>query len=229
MIISHKHKFIFIKTEKTAGTSIEIALSEICGPEDIITAISPEDEKYRKELGFRTKQNYLIPFSKYSKRDFFDFISSRKRLKFFNHIGAVEIKRLISKEQWNEYFKFTFERNPFDKLISYYYWRGGEELYPTVMDFIKSDKAAKIKGFELYTENSKIEVDAIYKYEKLAEALLDLSEKLDLKKSLTLPEKRAKGNKRKNKGSYQSILSEEEREWAEKVFARELAFHNYSF
>ena len=37
MIISHKHKFIFIKTVKTAGTSIDIALSKICEPQDIIT------------------------------------------------------------------------------------------------------------------------------------------------------------------------------------------------
>lgn len=48
MIISHKHKFIFIKTKKTAGTSIEIALSSICDADDIITRISSEDEKTRK-------------------------------------------------------------------------------------------------------------------------------------------------------------------------------------
>lgn len=32
MIVSHRYRYIFIKTKKTAGTSIEIALSRHCGP-----------------------------------------------------------------------------------------------------------------------------------------------------------------------------------------------------
>ena len=59
MIISHDYKFIFLKNRKTAGTSIEIALSKFCGPNDVITPISPEDEATRKELGYRGPQNYL--------------------------------------------------------------------------------------------------------------------------------------------------------------------------
>jgi len=43
MIISHKYKFIFIKTVKTAGTSIEVFLNNYCGEEDIITPIHPKD------------------------------------------------------------------------------------------------------------------------------------------------------------------------------------------
>lgn len=37
MIISHRHKFIFIKTRKTAGSSIEKYLINYLGPEDICT------------------------------------------------------------------------------------------------------------------------------------------------------------------------------------------------
>ena len=36
MIISHRYKFIFIKTHKTAGSSMEMALGPLCGPDDII-------------------------------------------------------------------------------------------------------------------------------------------------------------------------------------------------
>lgn len=54
MIVSHKYKFIFIKTAKTAGTSTEIALSRICGPDDIITPFMiSEDEELRMSMGGR--------------------------------------------------------------------------------------------------------------------------------------------------------------------------------
>jgi len=37
MIVSRRHRFIFIKTHKTAGTSIEISLSRYCGASDIVS------------------------------------------------------------------------------------------------------------------------------------------------------------------------------------------------
>ena len=47
MIISHKFKFIFIKTLKTAGTSIEISLSKYCSEYDILTPIFSKDIKHK--------------------------------------------------------------------------------------------------------------------------------------------------------------------------------------
>ena len=58
MIISHKYKYIFLKTNKTAGTSIEIALSKHCDHNDIITPISAEDEAIRK-IGRAVQQECL--------------------------------------------------------------------------------------------------------------------------------------------------------------------------
>ncbi len=44
MILSKLHKFLFLKGRKVAGTSVEVFLSGICGPEDVITPITPIDE-----------------------------------------------------------------------------------------------------------------------------------------------------------------------------------------
>lgn len=229
MIISHKHKFIFIKTAKTAGTSIEIALSKICGENDVITPISENDENYRKELGYRGKQNYNIPYSTYSAIDVLKMIKNRKRLVYYNHISAEQVKKRISPEIWNSYYKFCFERNPFDKFISFYYWCGGEKVYPTIKNFIDAGMSGKVPGFDLYTIDSFPVVDKIYKFEEISEAIDDINQKLNLDDKISLPEKKAKGQVRVNKKHYSKILTEYEKKWISKVFAREIAFFNYEF
>ena len=98
MIVNHKHKFIFVKTRKTAGTSIECALSEHCDGGDMITTISAEDEKLRT----RGPQN---------------------NEGFENHSNVQ-----LALKKWPDYYTFCVERNPFDKHISAYYWHHqGEE------------------------------------------------------------------------------------------------------
>ena len=56
MIVSHKYKFIFIKTRKTAGTSIEYNLSKYLGKEDIITPTS--EANYLAQNFFFRNQNF---------------------------------------------------------------------------------------------------------------------------------------------------------------------------
>ena len=73
MIISHKYKFIFIKLRKTAGTSLEIALSQYCNKDDIITPISKDDENYRKSRGFSGPRNTNIPLRYYNSQDWKNF------------------------------------------------------------------------------------------------------------------------------------------------------------
>ena len=57
-IVNHKYKFIFIKTQKTAGTSMEISLSKFCNDKDIVSTIKPTDETLRKKLNFQGPTNH---------------------------------------------------------------------------------------------------------------------------------------------------------------------------
>lgn len=125
MIISHRHRFIFIKTEKTAGTSIELALARVCGPEDVITpVVHPADRALRDSLGpeYRREQNYQIPWKYLTPLDLVRALRKGRRPQFYNHIGASDIRRFVAPEVWREYFKFCVERNPWDKVVSTYQW-----------------------------------------------------------------------------------------------------------
>lgn len=51
MILSCKHRFVFVRGRKVAGTSVEMALSTLCGPEDIAGPMLPEDEYLRQSMG----------------------------------------------------------------------------------------------------------------------------------------------------------------------------------
>lgn len=209
MIISHQYKFIFVKTTKTAGTSIEIALSKFCGSEDIITPIFPEEEM-RNQLGYRGAQNYVSDG-------------------YYNHISATKIRKLIGEQVWNSYYKFCFERNPWDRFISYYYWCNQSEPRPSIGEFLNSNTLSFLKktGFLLYTIDSKIAVNKVCLYEKLNEELEQLKIKIGLPEKLKLP--RAKSSFRKDMRSYSEILDEAQKKQIEEVFSQEINLFGYEF
>lgn len=229
MIVSHRHKFIFIKTFKTASTSLEIALSEYCGPKDIITPISDKDENLRVKFGYPGSQNYRIPLRKYSKLAILQHLYWFRPKLFYNHMPGVEIRNAVDSDVWNNYFKFTFERNPYDKTVSKYFWVKQFRSFNNIKEFILSGRASRTTGFDLYSEHSMPIVDKVYKYENMKEALSDITVNLGLNKPLQLPKKRTKGTNRKDKRHYREILNEEEKSLISHIYAREIAYWNYEF
>ncbi len=231
MIISHKYKFIFLKTEKTAGTSIEIALSKYCGTDDIITPISAGDEETRKELNYPGPQNYLSSIWCYGVRDIFRLLLWRKRkLRFYNHISAKKVRAYVGRQIWNNYYKFCFERNPWDRVISRYFWSCRSEPRPSISDFIKSQKpllSLKFRGFNLYTINGEVAVDKVCRFENISEELEAIRRQLGIPGKFELP--RAKSKFRKDKRSYRVILSEEDKVKISEVFRDELNLFGYEF
>nr|WP_279538417.1 sulfotransferase family 2 domain-containing protein [Pseudomaricurvus alcaniphilus] len=229
VIVCHSRKFIFIKTQKTAGTSMEIALSELCNEGDVITPITKSDENIRQALGFLGPQNFSLALSKYSKSDLLDLVFSAKLKRFYNHISCDEVKSIIGKEVYNSYYKFCFERNPYDKAISLFYHEGGVKKWGAIENFICSGGLDIVRGYDQYTIKKVLAVDDVFRYEEMAQALQSISSSLGLGKCLSLPEKKAKSEFRKDKRHYSEVLSSKEKELIDVIWAREKKLMSYEF
>ena len=229
MIICHRHKFIFIKTRKTAGTSLEIALSGICGPDDVITEIHEGDQPIRKALGYRGVQNVMLPYSKYNARDWARLLLKWKRRSYHSHISATEIKGYVGQATWDTYFKFTLERNPFDKVVSHYYWVDGPARFGSLANFVQSKEVLGAKGWQLYTINNKIAVDKVYLYEELDAVCKDLATRLDINDQLELPVIRTKGYTRPADATYANLFDHDSINRIRDIFKEEIESFGYDY
>jgi hypothetical protein len=230
MILSHKYRFIFIKTNKTAGTSIEIALSKFCGETDIISPNEAEDEILRRDMGGRPPQHYLSPLPDYRLIDIYRYIARRrKKHRFYHHMPAFEIKALVGDDIWNNYYKFCFERNPWDRVISFYYWRLKKNPNQTLTEFIDSGILQTLQdfGYRLYTIDDAIAVDRVCLYENLEQEMEAVRNRLNLPEKLVIP--KAKASRRQDKRHYRDIISPEDRDKIAKIFSREIELFGYSF
>lgn len=105
MIISHKHRFIFIRAQKTASTSLQINLARQCGPDDIITDIKLEKRRLSQHNPDFAKIQAHRPRNA-------DGIRA--------HIFPEDIIARFGKEIWEKYFKIVVVRNPWDQACSEY-------------------------------------------------------------------------------------------------------------
>jgi len=233
MIISHKYKFIFIKTKKTAGTSIETYLSKYCDTKDIFTPIIKEKEtkghKPRNYIGYfnpKTEINYINKnLSNGSEKQRLitqSIIESIIGRKFYNHIPAFKVYTRISKKIWNNYFKFCVERNPWDKTLSDFYWLNKYRPL-TFDDYVKEGNFIFNYQFYMDVSNKKIIVDRIIKYENLNEELNEIFDWLNIPFDGKL-KIYAKSKYRKDKRPYQKIFQKEYRNYLDligEVFKKE--------
>ena len=163
MLISHRHRFIFLKTQKTAGTAIEIALRAVLGPDDVITPISREDERLNRRLGHPGPRHFRAPLRDYDSADLWRLLSrARLKKRFYNHIPAARVKELLPAAIWQSYLKISVERNPFDKAISSYYWRTRRQREPLPIDqYLRHCPTGEISNWAIYSIGDAPITDAV--------------------------------------------------------------------
>ncbi len=92
MIVSHKHRFIFVAIPKTGTHSVRHGLREHLGPDDM------------EQARLFVEKSFPIP--------------EIARMGH-GHISFAEIRPFLGEEAFAGYFKFAFVRNPFDRFVSY--------------------------------------------------------------------------------------------------------------
>ena len=175
MIISHEHKFIFLKTKKTAGTAIEAALSELCGPRDVITPYREESEQDRKGL---PPQNYRIDHPLKPRRPLLRRLLMRperyyhQSVGYYEHMPASRVRDYVGEEVWRSYFKFAFDRNPWDRQVSWYLYKTkSRRVRPSFERFMGSRRRAFVSNYAIYSIDGALAVDFVGRYESLEEDL----------------------------------------------------------
>lgn len=178
MIASRKHNFIFVKTMRTASTSVELALSPHCGPDDVITPIStrhdlqrlkddgvaprnfaPADvvDRYRKAL--KKGNEKLMKRALREDRGRLDTLHTQ--------VTCSRAREFVGNDFWRAAFKFAVERHPYEKAVSLAAMNGH-----SIADTVFFD--LRYIGYRSYTINDRMAVDHVIRFDDLADDMQTL-------------------------------------------------------
>jgi hypothetical protein len=170
LAVNHEKKVIFVRIPKVAST--------------YMIGILKDNYNFKHKNMINENHNKLI-----NKKNFNDVIQGNKDINFFDYNKTSENisnELNMNEEKWENYTKFSFVRNPYDRIISG--WKFLNEMYEKMdsidfipfkilsfVDFLKTDKnelsdmefvhSFMTQSFNLKKDN----INIIGKYENLEE------------------------------------------------------------
>lgn len=197
MIISHKKKFVFLRTGKTASSSMEVYLSQFCSTNDTITTLgtfaSEDEDEFKRRHGLPEAQNYILKKKSYGIKNFLN-------LNFYNniHLNSHDpINKVLKSEIGNkikDYFFFCLIRNPFDWIVRSFWWYlylkkkrninwinevHQNELIENFKFFLDNESSSYFQKQKNIVTNKNINIK-IFKYEEFEENIKFIKERLNL-------------------------------------------------
>lgn len=238
MIISYTHRFIFIKPRKTAGSTVELALSPFLAPGDIATPLEPGEEPLRRVapgvvVAMVPRRGVWPPG-----RPLRDHAPLARVLA---HVDGIDGYRVVS-----------MCRNPWDRAVSAFFWwlrrsdirsRPEAEQVQAFRAFTRRWGPASwldrvwgrkrnraLDSTPLYTVAGQPRVDFAIRYERLADDLAALGPWLGLEGVPRLGGLAAKSGVRpEGARGWAAFYDEATRELVARACAREIALFGYDF
>ena len=232
MIISHEHKFIFLKTRKTGSTSTELFLFPHCGAEDIITPLT--STALTRSVGHHA-QKHIRPAFALDPRPWinrFWQLEGARSIDYHDHIRAQAVRSYVGEEIWRSYYKFAFDRNIYDRQVSWFHYKtrkaADKKRWPDFKTFLQSSPKAVVDNFQIYSIGGELAVDFMGRYETLREDLGKVLQTLGLPGTGELPH--AKGEFRpEGRPAYRDYYDSDTRALVESWYPGELKLFHDSF
>jgi chondroitin 4-sulfotransferase 11 len=155
------------------------------------------------------------------------------------HMFATELRTMVRPDQWRDYYKFAFVRNPWDRLVSWYHMcmqapepnafaRHIKDNAPTFEAFLTTTTTG-IAQRTTYNQldyvadgNGELIVDFVGRYERLRDDFAIVRARLGLAHDLPHINRSAHAD-------YREYYSDATREIVARRFARDIGYFGYAF
>lgn len=221
MLISHKYKFIFFKTIKTASSSVFTFFTPFCLPPE-------KNFKHESYLNL----DYLGCYDTGIVGN-----SNAKQMHDKMHVSCVKARQIvnkINKKIWKEYFKFCVVRNPWDLCVSKYFWikRENKKDNLNFKEMIKclDDGVNKINTRQnLYKIKNNYICNYHIKYESLIEGIKEVCNICKINDYDLDNLTNQKSTYRDHSINYKEFYDSETKDIVYKIYADDIKKFNYDF
>ena len=246
MIISHRHKFIFMHCRKAAGSSVKVMLSRHMGPSDIQIGAWPETRadgvKFNRRFladcsSAKCLRNFLVRI--HAGQPFINAINSAHKKRYAailgdmpEHAPAARVAEAFPME-WGRYVKLCFVRNPYAQVVSAWKFRMREiqtefpfSLFLSLIEEGAPDHRVPVQAtnWPIYTIEDKVVADFVGRVENLRSDIERMFATLSLPPPTKLPHA-----KMSPVTDYRDLYSADDRRRASRIFAAEIETFSYQF
>ena len=207
MIISHRHRYVFFAIPKTGTHSVRQALRTQMGPEDL------------EQVGLFVDKRFPFP---------------QLREIPHGHISAKQLRPVLGDALFDSYTKFAFERNPWERFVSYcaFMAREGNDFSSDPLRYMKwvireqrpfSHILFRPQSEFVVGATGKLELDIVGRNETMQRSYDEICARLGLQSQ---PLERANASSHR---PYQEYYDAQLRHWVSELYAWDIERFGYSF